>query len=243
VTVLAFPTRKDESFRYSDIEALAAVWPVASERIVVPAGETLEREIVNVADPQDVVVRNLEIIVEAGAKCAIRVLNAGGRLGRISLDVTCHAGADFYLGAVQLGAGKQTVEIVSTIRHVEPDATSQQVVRTILSDGATGTYLGKVEVARGADGTDSEQDAKAMLLDRLSSANAVPQLEIYADDVKCAHGCAVGELDPMGLFYLMARGLPPAEAKKLMLQAFVGGVFEGQEALLEAALAKLGEMV
>jgi Fe-S cluster assembly protein SufD len=240
---LILPTRRDEAFRYSDTDALASVWPVASERIVVAAGETLSREIVNVAEPDDVVARNLEIILEPGAKAAIRVLNAGGRLGRISLDVTCHAGSDFYLGAVQLGTGKQTVEIVTTVRHVEANATSHQLVRTILSGGATGSYLGKVEVARGADGTDSAQDAKAMLLDRLSTANAVPQLEIYADDVKCAHGCAIGELDPMGLFYLQARGIAPAEAKKLMLQAFVAGVFEGEEALLEAALSKLGELV
>ncbi len=243
MTLVTLPTRKDEAYRYSDVDALARVWPIASERIVVAAGDTLEREIVNVADSDDVVVRNLEIIVEAGAKCALRVLNAGGRLGRISLDVTCHAGADFTLGAVQLGTGKQMVEIVTTLRHLEPNATSHQVIRTILSGGATGSYLGKVEVARGADGTDSAQDAKAMLLDRQSTANAVPQLEIFADDVKCAHGATVGELDPMGLFYLAARGLPPAEAKKLMLQAFVGGVFEGEGALLDAALAKLGAMV
>jgi Fe-S cluster assembly protein SufD len=243
MTVAVLPTRRDEAFRYSDIDALTRVWPVAVERIIVPARETLEREIVNVADADDVVVRNVEIILEAGAKAAIRVLNAGGRLGRMSLDVTCHAGSDFYLGAVQLGTGKQTVEIVSTIRHAEPGATSQQVVRTILSGGATGTYLGKVDVARGADGTDSEQDVKAMLLDRLSTANAVPQLEIFADDVKCAHGCAVGELDAQALFYLMARGIAPAEAKTLLLQAFVGQVFDGQDALVEAALAKLGGMV
>ncbi len=243
MNALALPTRRDEAFRYSDTEALADVWPVAVERIVVAAGETLEREIISVADADDVVVRDLEIVVEAGAKCALRVLNAGGRLGRISLDVTCHAGSDFYLGAVQLGSGKQTVEIITTVRHTEPNATSHQVIRTILSGGATGSYLGKIDVARGADGTDSRQDAKAMLLDRLSTANAVPQLEIFADDVKCAHGATVGELDPMGLFYLMARGLPPAEAKKLMLQAFVGEIFDGQEALLQAALTKLGEMV
>ena len=243
MTVL--PTRKDEAYRYSDLDALARVWPLpaAAERIIVAAGEALSHEIVNVADAEDVVVRNLEIVLEAGAKADVRVLNAGGRLGRISLDVACHKGSDFTLGAVQLGTGKQTVEIVTTVRHVEPDATSHQVIRTILSGGATGSYLGKVDVARGADGTDSAQDAKAMLLDRLSTANAVPQLEIFADDVKCAHGATVGELDAMGLFYLMARGLPPAEAKKLMLQAFVGGVFEDQEALLDAALAKLGEMV
>lgn len=243
MSVVALPTRRDEAFRYSDVDALARVWPVASERIVVAAGETLSHEIVNVADADDVFVRNLEIVLEPGAKADVRVLNAGGRLGRISLDVTCHAGSDFTLGTVQLGTGKQTVEIVTTVRHAEPGATSQQVIRTILSGGATGSYLGKVEVARGADGTDSAQDAKAMLLDRQSTANAVPQLEIYADDVKCAHGATVGELDAMGIYYLQSRGLPPAEAKKLMLQAFVAGVFERQEALLEAALAKLGEMV
>lgn len=237
------PTRRDEAFRYSDIDALTSVWPVASERIIVPAGETMSHEIINGADADDVVVRNVEIILEAGAKARLSVLNAGGRLGRISIDVTCHAGSDFHLGAVQLGSGKQTVELVTTIRHAEPGATSQQVVRAILSGGATGTYLGKVEVARGADGTDSVQDVKAMLLDRLSTANAVPQLEIYADDVKCAHGCAVGELDANALFYLMARGIAPPEAKKLLLQAFVGHVFEGKEMLIEAALAKLGEMV
>jgi Fe-S cluster assembly protein SufD len=241
--VIALPTRRDEAFRYSDTEALSRIWPVASERVVVAAGETQRFEIVNLADAEDVVVRNLEIVLEAGARAELHILNAGGRLGRIALDITCKAGSDFSLGAVQLGTGKQTLEIVSTVRHVEPGAISRQVVRTILSNGAVGTYLGKVEVARGADGTDSEQDAKAMLLDRLSTANAVPQLEIYADDVKCAHGCAIGELDPMGLFYLQARGIAPAEAKKLMLQAFVAGVFEGEDALLEAALGKLGAMV
>jgi Fe-S cluster assembly protein SufD len=243
MTTLTLPTRRDEAFRYSDVDALAAVWPVAAEQIVVPAGETLTRAIVNVADADDVVARYLEIVLEPGAKAAIRVLNAGGRLGRIALDVTCHAGSDFYLGAVQLGSGRQTVEIVTTVRHVERDATSHQVVRTILSDGATGTYLGKVAVARGSDGTDSVQDAKAMLLDRQSTANAVPELEIYADDVKCAHGCAIGELDPMGLFYLAARGIAPAAAKKLMLQAFVADVLEGDEALTEAALTRLEAML
>jgi Fe-S cluster assembly protein SufD len=112
-----------------------------------------------------------------------------------------------------------------------------------LAGKATGTYLGKVAVARDAQHTDSEQSVKAMLLDRTATANAKPELEIYADDVKCAHGCAIGELDPMGLFYLQARGIAPAEAKKLMLQAFVGGVFEGHDALMDAALAKLGELV
>jgi Fe-S cluster assembly protein SufD len=217
MTNLALPTRRDEAFRYSDVDALAGVWPVAAERIVVSAGETLVREIVNVADAEDVVVRNLEIALEPNAKAVVRVLNAGGRLGRISLDVTCGEGSDFDLGAVQLGSGKQTVEIVTTVRHTGLNATSRQVVRSIVSGGAVCTYLGKVDVARGADGTDSAQDVKAMLLDRLSTA--------------------------MALYYLQSRGLPPAEAKRLLLQAFVASVFDGDERLQALAVEKLGDLV
>ncbi len=243
MTALSLPSRRDEAFRYSDVEALAGVWPVAAERIVVAARESFARDIVNVADADDVVVRNLEIVLEAGAKANIRVLNAGGRLGRVAIDVTCHEGSDFTLGAVQLASGKQTVEIVTIVRHVEPGATSRQVVRSILGGQATGSYLGKVAVARDAQLTDSEQSVKAMLLDRTATANAKPELEIYADDVKCAHGCAVGELDATAMFYLMARGLPPADAKRLLLQAFVGGVFDDESEIAGLALAKLGEMV
>jgi Fe-S cluster assembly protein SufD len=93
-----------------------------------------------------------------------------------------------------------------------------------------------------AIGTDAEQSVRAMLLDRTATANARPELEIFADDVKCAHGCAVGELDAQGLFYLQSRGLPPAEAKKLMLQAFIAEAFVGaadEDALTQAALKAL----
>ena len=70
------------------------------------------------------------------------------------------------------------------------------------------------------------QDVKAMLLDRGATANAKPELEIYADDVVCAHGATVGELDPMQLYYAAARGLPPAHAKALLLEGFVGGLWD-----------------
>jgi Fe-S cluster assembly protein SufD len=116
------------------------------------------------------------------------------------------------------------------------------VVRSVLGGTATGTYLGKVHVARGAIGSDGAQSIRAMLLARTATANARPELEIYADDVKCAHGCAVGEIDAEGLFYLQSRGLPPAEAKKLMLHAFIAEAFMGapeDDALTAAALGAL----
>ena len=239
----ALPTRRDEAWRYSDIEALARIWPLpAAESVIVPSGGAFVRTIMQ--DAGGIV--QIELSIGKGATAAIHVLNIGGDYGRVELNVTLHEGADFKLGAVQIGGGTQTLEIITTVTHAEPRATSSQVVRSVLAGQATGTYLGKVAVARDAQATDSTQSVKAMLLDRTATANAKPELEIYADDVKCAHGCAIGELDAGALFYLESRGLPPAEAKKLLLQAFVAGVFAGaadEEILTAAALDKLGELV
>jgi Fe-S cluster assembly protein SufD len=94
----------------------------------------------------------------------------------------------------------------------------------VLNGNAVGSYLGKVEVARGAQKTDAEQSVKAMLLDRGATANCKPELEIFADDVKCAHGASVGELDPIQLFYAESRGMDPATARALLLEGFVMGL-------------------
>ena len=243
MTTSALPSRRDEAWRYSDIDAVAAAWPLpAPENIIVPAGGDFRRAIVQDAGG----IRQIEMVLGKGTVASLHVLNIGGSYGRIELNVILHEGADFHLGAAQIGGGQQNLEIVTTVTHAEPGATSRQVVRSVLGATATGTYLGKVAVARDAQQTDSEQDVKAMLLDRSATANAKPELEIFADDVKCAHGCAIGELDAMALYYLQSRGLPPGEAKKLMLQAFVAGVFDGaedEEQLQALALAKLGELV
>ncbi|WP_188237557.1 SufD family Fe-S cluster assembly protein [Sphingopyxis sp. LK2115] len=243
MSVTTLPSRRDEAWRYSDIDAVAAAWPLpAPESIVVPAGGDFRRAIV-----QDKgAIHQIEMIIGKGATASLHILNIGGAYGRIELAVTLHEGADFTLGAAQIGGGEQNLEIVTTVTHAEPGATSRQVVRSVLGGTATGTYLGKVAVARDAQRTDSEQDVKAMLLNRSATANAKPELEIFADDVKCAHGCAIGELDGQALYYLQSRGLPPAEAKTMLLQAFVAGVFDGageETRLQQLALAKLGELV
>jgi Fe-S cluster assembly protein SufD len=245
MTVVALPTRKDEAFRYADLDALAGVWPVAREEILVPSGQSTSLSIVE-TDHAAAVARHLVIELEAGASFDLRILNTGPAFGRIAVDARLGAGASFTLGAAQLGGSGQVLEIVTEVSHEAPGAVSRQVVRSVLAGQATGTYLGKVAVARGADGTDSAQSVRAMLLSRTATANAKPELEIFADDVKCAHGCAVGELDAQGLFYLQSRGLPPDEAKKLMLQAFVAEAFSGaadEEKLLALALERLGEIV
>jgi Fe-S cluster assembly protein SufD len=238
------PTRKAEAFRYTDIDALAGVWPIAREEILVPSGQRTSLSIVE--QDETAVARHLVIELEAGAAFDLRILNAGNAFGRIAVDVRLGEGADFTLGAAQLGRGTQTLEIVTEVHHDAPNAVSRQTVRSVLAGQAVGTYLGKVAVARGCDGTDAEQSVRAMLLDRTATANAKPELEIYADDVKCAHGCAVGELDATGLFYLESRGLTPPEAKRLMLQAFIAEAFAGaqaEESLREAALKRLEGLV
>jgi Fe-S cluster assembly protein SufD len=243
-TALALPSRKDEDFRYADLDALAPLWPVAVERIALAPGE--ERALTLVETGDKPVARELAVTLAAGAKFDLRILSSASAYTRIAVCAELGAGAEFTLGAAQLARGEQTLEIVTEVHHAGPDATSRQTVRSVAGGTATVNYLGKVLVARGADGTDGSQSVRAMLLDRTATANAKPELEIYADDVKCAHGCAVGELDSAALFYMAQRGLPPETAKRLMLQAFVAEAFTGaadEEALLAQAIAALEAML
>lgn len=250
MNALALPTRRDEAWRYSDLDALAKVWPTpAPETIIVAAGESATRVIVQDEAAGAIVVRDLAITLGDGARADIFVLNAGGALGRVAIDVMLGDGAHFELGAAIIGGAEQTVEIVTTVTHAEPNATSHQVIRSVLGGHATGSYLGKIAVAPDAQKTDAEQSVKAMLLARTATANARPELEIYADDVKCAHGATVGELDRDALFYLASRGIPPAEAKALILQAFIAGAFAEmaddaeREAIEAKALAALERLL
>jgi len=246
VTALTLPTKRQEEWRYSDIEAVASVWPLpAPERVVVGAGEVQAHTLLQDAGEGSVAVKDYAVEVADGGSCAFHLLNIGGRFGRIAFDVRLGKGAHFELHGAIIGGGEQTLEIVTNVTHAEPEATSEQVVRSILGGHATGSYLGKIAVARHAQLTDASQSVKAMLLDRTATANAKPELEIFADDVKCAHGATVGELDKQALFYMASRGMAPQSAKTLLLRAFVAGVFDGiadeaeRERFEAAALEKL----
>jgi Fe-S cluster assembly protein SufD len=240
--VSALPTRKLEAYRYADIDALASVWTSLASpgRIEIAAQQKLQH--IWLPSGEDVDVCRAEIVVEAGAEFALFALNTAREYGRIELDVTLHEGAHFSLNAANIGNGSSTLEIVTVVRHDEPAAVSRQTVRSVLGGTAVGSYLGKVAVARDAQHSDGEQSVKAMLLDRGATANAKPELEIYADDVKCAHGATVGELDADQLYYAMSRGLDPAGARALLLEGFVMGLWDDAkdgDAICEAARAAL----
>ena len=236
-----FPTRKQEDWRYADLDALKPVWEQLAEplTLTVGAGETLEE--VWLPSGDDVEVKRLRIALGAGAKARIFALGNASVYGRIELEVSLEADADFELYAANIGSGNSTNEVVTKVNHLGERGRSRQTVRSVLGGKAVGSYLGKVEVARGAQQTDGEQSVKAMLLDRGATANCKPELEIYADDVKCAHGASVGELDETQLFYAMTRGLDPVSARSLLLEGFIMGLWDNvtdeaqREAMCSAA--------
>ena len=221
-----FPTHKQEEWRYADLDALKPVWEQFAEplTLTVGAGETLEEIWLPTSD--DVQLRRVRLALGEGARARIFALNTAAVYGRVDLEVSLAEGADFELFAANIGTSISTNEIVTNVRHLGAGGRSRQVIRSVLNGKAVGSYLGKVEVARGAQRTDGEQSVKAMLLDRGATANCKPELEIYADDVKCAHGATVGELDAMQLFYAQSRGLDPASARALLLEGFVMSLWD-----------------
>ena len=145
-------------------------------------------------------------------------------------------GAFAEAGGALLARGRQRHDANLVVRHDAPGGISRQVWRSVADDKATCSVAARVEVARDAQKTDGEQSLKGLLLARTATINAKPELEIFADDVKCAHGATVGELDRNALFYLASRGVPPDEAKALLTRAFVADALDriGEEAVREA---------
>jgi Fe-S cluster assembly protein SufD len=246
---LTLPTRRDEAWRYSDANYLANAHPgvINHWRVLeVPEGETrFEYTAHHSGDQSPGNVDRLRVQVGKGARFEAFKVITGGKYFRVELEVTLEEGAHFEFGGVTIGGGDKVQEFVTTTIHAHPGATSNQTVRAVHWGRATGNFLGQVKVARHAQKTDAGQDFKALLLEAGASANAVPQLEIFADDVKCAHGATVGQLDEAARFYMMARGLDPATAQRLLVQAFVGDAFVAladdatRARLREAALAAL----
>ena len=241
-----FPTHRQEEWRYADLDALRPVWQQFAEPLTLTVGPGESFEKIWLPGDEDVLVRRVQIALEKGAKARFFVLNNGLEYGRTELEVSLAEGADFEFYGANIGTGLSTNEIVTNVKHIGVGGRSRQTIRSVLNGKAVGSYLGKVEVARGAQQTDAEQSVKAMLLDRGATANCKPELEIFADDVKCAHGATVGELDPMQLFYAESRGMDPASARALLLEGFVMGLWDSAQdgdAIREAAREALRRVV
>ena len=150
------------------------------------------------------------------------------RLGHLSFVLITLAFAE--MGGALLTSGAQKQESAVSVRHEAVEGTSRQLWRAVAADKSAVSLAARVEVARGAQQTDGEQSLRGLLLQRTATVNLKPELEIFADDVKCAHGATVGELDKRALFYLQSRGIDEGRAKALLTRAFVAD-----------AMARIGE--
>ena len=169
-------------------------------------------------------------------------LALGARLGRTEIHARLGGPqAAVHLNAAQIMGGTQLSDFTTAISHDAPNCASRQTVKSVLTGKSRAVFQGRIEVARIAQKTDGYQMNQALLLSPDAEINSKPELEIYADDVKCSHGATVGALDPEQLFYLRSRGIPADAAKMMLVRAFLTDAFdavshEGLRAVFEHAV-------
>jgi Fe-S cluster assembly protein SufD len=187
-----------------------------------------------------------EAAIGAGASYESFALAEGARLARNEIRAYLEGeGASCRLDGAYLAAGAQHLDTTTVIEHLRPRTTSRESYKGILDDRSRGVFQGRVVVHAGAVKTDGHQLNRALLLSDRAEIDCKPELEIYADDVKCGHGAAAGALDEEALFYLRARGVPLAQARAILVEAFVGEVIEaiGDPRLRALAAARAGAWI
>jgi Fe-S cluster assembly protein SufD len=154
-------------------------------------------------------------------------LSTGARLNRQNGSY-CFTGqfADAKVAGAFLLAGKQHADTRLVVDHQVPNCVSRELFKCVMDDHARGIFQGKVIVRQHAQKTDGKQSSHALLLSETAEFDAKPELEIYADDVVCGHGATAGDLNHDHVFYLKSRGIPEAEAKAMLIAAFVGEAFD-----------------
>jgi|TARA_Y100000590_G_scaffold409088_4_gene500861 Fe-S cluster assembly protein SufD len=164
------------------------------------------------------------------------ILQSGGLIGRVEASAVLDGSdSDCRFDGVYLGRDNQLLDTTTSIKHVATSCKSRQVFKGVLNGNSHGVFQGKTHVSIGAQKTDGYQLSRALLLSRDAEISTKPELEIYADDVKCSHGATSGDLDADSLFYLQSRGLSPDVARRVLVEAFLN------EALAEIKLNEVYE--
>jgi len=206
--------------------------------IVLGEGASLDHVRLSPDGGDAVLVEEAAVHVAARATYRAHFAGFGSKLSRMELEIALEGeGAQAHLSGVAVLDGKRHSDVTTHVIHRLGNTTSTQLFKHVAGGGGRAVYQGKVTVAKGANGSDSNQSAKALLLGDGAEADLKPELEIFADDVKCAHGAAVGDLDADSLFYLRARGIPEQEARHLLIHAFL------EDALTDIANTDLRETV
>lgn len=176
------------------------------------------------------------------AKLTLFIVNLGGKLVRQEVHASVQGeGADLAMRAVNLIGGDTHCDVTLELDHAVPNTTSTETVRNVVTGSGQGVFQGQIRVAQIAQKTDAQMACNTLLLSDEAGFSTKPELEIFADDVVCAHGATVAEIDENHLFYLMARGIAEKTARGLLVKAFVAEIIEelDDEALIEALEVRL----
>lgn len=215
-------------------------------QIVVEAGGSLERVILAADDAEGVTVSTAGVRLEPSASFSQTILTSGARRQRIETRVVHPGGgASVRLDGAYILSGKRHADLTTEVRHQGRDGTTDQLTQGVVTDQARGVFQGRIVVEEGADGTDARMGHHALILSDRAEVDAKPELEIYADDVSCAHGNTVGAIDDDALFYARQRGIPEADARAMLTEAFVGEVVDRiqHEAAREVARAWVADQL
>ena len=172
-------------------------------------------------------VDNAYIEQKSNSVVSVHTFSFGGNITRNNLNFYQKGEhIDSILKGITILEGKQHVDHHTLVHHIEPNCESHQDYKGIYNERSTGVFNGKVIVEKEAQKTNAYQQNNNVLISDKATINAKPQLEIFADDVKCSHGCTIGQLDDQALFYMQQRGIPKKEAKALLMYAFANTVLE-----------------
>lgn len=220
----------------------AAQVTVAEHYVTLGGGESFTNEVFELCGAQDAVVNYVKIQdegpmashvgtthVRQTGRCLTNAVTVSlsGRMVRNNLNMVMEAEhGESHMYGLSLLAGESLVDNHTIVDNVKPHCLSNELYKAVLDDASTGVFNGKIFVRKDAQKTNAYQSNKNILVGEKASANTKPQLEIFADDVKCSHGCTVGRLDEEAMFYLRARGLGEASARALLLHAFAVDILD-----------------
>ena len=186
--------------------------------------------------PKSFTVEHIAVTVAKNAKYHAHFANFGARLSRTELHIVLNGeGAEAHLSGVAVLGHEAHSDVTSHIEHAAGHTLSTQLFKHVAGGKSRAVYQGKITVREGAIGSDSRQTARALLMSQRAEADLKPELIIFADDVKCAHGATVGDLDAESMFYLRSRGIPEKEARQMLVHAFLQEAIDaiGQDDLIE----------
>jgi len=195
--------------------------------MMVADGGSIDHVLIFERSEEATFVNGLHVYQEGSSHYATNTITLGGGMVRNNLHFLPDGEeCETHLNGLYIARGSQHIDNHTFVDHAKPNCESNELFKGIVADTATGVFNGKILVRQDSQKINAYQSSKSILLDRSASIYAKPELEIYADDVRCSHGATTGELDEDALFYLWARGIPAEKARLLLLEAFARDVVD-----------------